>query len=151
MITDKEEGNPESWKCSEDKNWGRFFMSSLKELYDVENDSLDLGDWRSKPEYFPSKWHASRKWISSFDFSNHLIPEMRLEFIDFRISWRNVPGEILKESTHLYTSSFTFSRQGVCERKLISWLRTLPLGSDDVIVIIKRYSMSEPIIVIYVH
>ena len=148
MVTNKEKWDPESRQSSQHKDRSGFLVAALNDLDGVSEESFDLGDRRSEPEHLSGHRHTTSQRISLLYFADQLVSKVKLYLIDFGIARGHKAGEILEKPTHLTRQSGTFSRQGVCPKKLISCDSTLALPSDDVITLIyiSKLGISIPIL-----
>ena len=108
-------------------------------MNDVEDECFEAVDRRSESEYLTSKSHTGPYSVSFLYFGQHFVPAMRLGLVDFLIDRAQIFREILEETAELGGGGVTFSRSGVCARKLMRETRSCEEAEDDVMSTIIGY------------
>ena len=82
MVAHKEERDPKSREGLDHKKRSGLFVGALDEFHNIEDDSPDLRNRRTKSQYFSSKGHTASQRISFLDFAKQLVSEVRLQLIE---------------------------------------------------------------------
>lgn len=130
MVAHEEYPDPQGGEGLEHEDGGGFLVLSLDQLQGVHNKGLHAVDRRSETENLPGKTHGCQQAISLADGAGELVVEMGLSIDPQLVDGGQVLREVLYQTAELGGKERTFSRQGVCLRKV---MREVTTFSNDVI------------------